>query len=43
MPAFHSVFTGTNILLAFLLSLAAVGFFGVRAFAKGGKRIAAHH
>jgi cytochrome c oxidase subunit 3 len=43
MPAFHSVFTGTNILLAFVLSLAALGFFGVRAFAKGGKRIAAHH
>jgi cytochrome c oxidase subunit 3 len=43
MPAFEKIFTGTNLLVAFLLSLAAMGYFGVKFVSKGGFPKAAHH
>ena len=39
MPAFTAVFTGTNILIVFGLSLVAAGFVAVRVLAKGGQGI----
>lgn len=40
MPAFMTIFTGTNILIAFLLSLVAAGYFGFRTWKKGGFALA---
>ena len=42
MPAFEAVFTGTNILIAFILSLFVAGYFAKRILAKGGLS-KAHH
>ena len=36
MPAFQTIFTGTNLLVAFLLSLAGAGYVGFRVLLKGG-------
>lgn len=43
MPAFTAIFTGTNILIAFILSIGAAVFFGARSFAKGGLKIGGSH
>jgi cytochrome c oxidase subunit 3 len=43
MPAFTAIFTGTNLLIAFVLSLVATVFVGVRVLAKGGLPKVAHH
>jgi len=42
MPAFHVIFTGTNMLILFVLSLAATGYFGGRVLLKGGM-LKTHH
>ena len=43
MPAFLAIFTGTNLLIAFLLSLAGTVFVAVRVLAKGGLPKVSHH
>jgi cytochrome c oxidase subunit 3 len=43
MPAFTTIFTGTNLLIAFLLSLVGMVAVGVRVLAKGGLPKVAHH
>jgi len=44
MPAFTTVFTGTNILIVFVLSLVASGAIGYRVLAKGGlPKLGGHH
>lgn len=42
MPAFTAIFTGTNILIAFFLSLGAAAYFGARTFARGGFSLPPH-
>ena len=42
MPAFEAVFTGTNLLIAFILSLLVSGYFAARILAKGGLSQGAH-
>jgi cytochrome c oxidase subunit III len=43
MPAFEAVFTGTNLLVALVLSLVAAGYGAFRILAKGGIAKGAHH
>ncbi len=43
MPAFETVFTGTNMLILFILSLVGTGYAGFRIMAKGGLPKKAHH
>ena len=43
MPAFEAIFTGTNILILFALSIVALVVLGARSFAKGGRKISSHH
>ena len=42
MPAFESIFTGTNLLIVFLLSLVGAGFVGARVLRKGGIAVKQH-
>lgn len=42
IPAFQTIFTGTNILLAFAASLGALVYFGARSFARGSNKIGHH-
>jgi cytochrome c oxidase subunit 3 len=41
MPAFQTFFTGTNLLVLFVLSLAAVGYWGYKSFASGKLKLPA--
>lgn len=43
MPAFETIFTGTNLLIAFVISLVAVAFFGFRALASGKVKLGGSH
>lgn len=43
MPAFETIFTGTNIMIAFALSVIAAVFLGAKVLAKGSVKLPSHH
>ncbi|MDE3060174.1 MAG: cytochrome c oxidase subunit 3 [Pseudomonadota bacterium] len=42
MPVFEAVFTGTNLLIAFVVAVLAGGYWGMRTLLKGGFKVSAH-